>query len=292
MKIRDFPKNNYKAIFTNTGRTLHLRYDDTQPITELEYPEIFDVCITSRCYGKCKWCYISAMSSGKNYKDIVKKAKLYFGNMTKNQRPNQLAIGGCGEPTLHPDFIPFLKTVKELGIMPNYTTNAMHLSDEIVEATKQYAGGVAISTHPHLEKIWRKGIVKLTNAGIRTNLHIVISTKEMVDQFLTLREEFGDIIEYFVLLPYQSIGRAKLEPELKQTYQYLFDNLTGDISNVAWGAGFYDELLHHPEVKADLYDHGVLSKYLDMKGNMTLFNSSYEWETPLKENLLKGEYDD
>ncbi len=286
MKIRDFPENNYKAIFTDTGRTLHLRYDNTKPMTELEYPEILEVAINNRCYAKCDWCYISAMSNGTNYEDIIKKAETYFGDMIENQRPNQLALGGAGEPTLHPDLVPFMAKLRELGIMPNYTTNGMHLTPELIEGTVKYAGGVAISTHPHLEKVWRKGIKTLTDAGVRTNLHIVIHTKEMVDQFLSLREEFSDVIEYFVLLPYQSIGRAKIEPELKETYEYLFDNLIGDISNVAWGAGFYDELVNHPEVKADLYEHSILSKYLDMKDNMTLYRSSYEWETPLEENLL------
>ena len=78
----------------------------------------------------------------------------------EEHRPYQVAIGGAGEPTLHPDFCEVLKTSRELDIMPNYTTNGMHLSDKILYATKEYCGGVAVSTHKHLK--WGKAVEKLS----------------------------------------------------------------------------------------------------------------------------------
>ena len=217
VKIRTAPEHNYKGIFYN-GKTLRLQLDHDKPITELTYPEFYDVAINSKCFGACDYCYVMATHKGHNYDDILNKINDYFGSMSENQRPFQVAIGGAGEPTLHPDFAASLVLFKNLGIMPNYTTNGMHLTDWLVEVTKEYAGGVAITCHPHLERHWRRGIEKL--AGItRLNLHVIISDKESVDKFFDVYEEYKDVVEYFVLLPYQAVGFAK---EIETLFNYLF----------------------------------------------------------------------
>ena len=79
-----------------------------------------------------------------------------------NERPFQIAIGGAGESTIHPDWVEFVKCVKDMEIMPNYTTNGMHLSNEIIRATEDYCGGVAISWHPHISKTFDKAVLKLS----------------------------------------------------------------------------------------------------------------------------------
>ena len=56
-----------------------------------------------------------------------------------------------GEPTIHPEFCDFLKTVYESGVVPNYTTNGItlaqgdKLTEKLLEATSNYVGGVAVS---------------------------------------------------------------------------------------------------------------------------------------------------
>ena len=120
----------------------------------------------------CHFCYTSAIKNGINYSNLTEKIEKWFGSLDKNQRPFQVAIGGGGEPTLHPEFPLAVEKFRELGIMPNYTTNGMHLTDEVMDATIKHCGGVAVSCHPHLDKVWKNAVKKLTNAGIRTNLHI------------------------------------------------------------------------------------------------------------------------
>lgn len=199
--------------------------------------------------------------------------------------------GGAGEPTMHPDFPEFLKTVHDLGIMGNYTTNSLHLSPKVLDATEKYAGGVAITCHAHLEKHWRRGIEKLTSRGIRTNLHIIPMSMADVDKFVNIFNEYKDVIEHFVLLPYQAIGFGK-PIDMEPIYEYLFDDVLYGMSSeerqqVAYGAYFYDELKKREWLKADLYEHGLLSKYLDMDGSMSLHPSSYDWQSPpLETNLI------
>jgi hypothetical protein len=50
----------------------------------------------------------------------------------------------------------------------------MHLTQEILEATKKYSGGVAVSCHPHLDKIWKKAVDSYYQNKIKLNLHIII----------------------------------------------------------------------------------------------------------------------
>ena len=81
--------------------------------------------------------------------------------MNSNQKPFQIAIGSQGEPTIHPEFIAFLQTIYELGIVPNYTTNGITLASgnkELLDATEKYCGGVAVSSNtwnPTINNIWK-----------------------------------------------------------------------------------------------------------------------------------------
>lgn len=276
IKTRTAPEHNYKAVFYN-GKTLRLQLDPSKPITELVYPEFYDVAINSKCFGACSYCYVEATHMGHNYKNVLEKIDGYFGTMNENQRPFQVAIGGAGEPTLHPEFKEVLKAFAELGILPNYTTNAMHLSDEVVDATVKYSGGVAITCHPHLEKHWRRGVETL--AGLtRLNLHVIIGDRDSVDKFFDIYEEYKDVVEYFVLLPYQAVGFAK---EINTAFDYLFERLGREVpKNIAFGALFYEHLVDRPWINVSLYEPEIMSKYLDMD-NMTLHPSSFDIETIL-----------
>ena len=112
-----------------------------------------------------------------------------------------------------------------------------------------------------------------------------------VDKFVDIFNEYHNVIEYFVMLPYQATGFGK-PIDMQPIYEYLFDGVLAGFSDeqrrqVAYGAYFYDELVMRPWVKADIYNHGLFSAYLDMDGTGKLFNNSYEWESPpVKEGLF------
>jgi MoaA/NifB/PqqE/SkfB family radical SAM enzyme len=39
---------------------MRFQYDGDKPITNLEYPEFWDVKLTGRCGGTCPWCYMNS----------------------------------------------------------------------------------------------------------------------------------------------------------------------------------------------------------------------------------------
>ncbi len=282
-KIREFKDRNYKAIFNeSTGQTIRMSISKDH-ILPLEHPELLDISFGTKCLANCSFCYTSAIKNGVNYSNIVEKIYNWWGPLSENERPFQVAIGGGGEPTLHPEFPEAVKAFSQLGIMPNYTTNAMHLTPEVLKATVDYCGGVAISCHPHLDKVWKAGIKTLTDAGIRTNLHIIVGEPGTTDRFWQIVDEFNDVIEYFVLLPYQAAGRAKAVETETEWYK-LFDSLLErNQKNIAFGALFYPFILANKDkyksFEISLYEPETMSGYVMMEdGDMIIRKSSYDLE--------------
>jgi organic radical activating enzyme len=273
MKIRTSQISNYKGIFNkDTFTTMRLALDPNKPITNLKYPEFLDIKITGSCEGNCPYCYMNSVPGG-HYPNIISKLHNFFKYTPKDQLPFQVAIGG-GEPTLHPEFIPLLKYLREeLDILPNYTTNGMYINNNLLKATKEYCGGVAISCHPHLSKYW-KIAVELLSAVTKLNLHIIISDKESIDSFVSIYEKYRSTIHYFVLLPYENQGRAESNPK-SVDWPYLLKNLPNDKSKLAFGANFYPYLSNTKHnIKISLYEPEIMSKFLDLK-DMCLYPSSF-----------------
>ncbi len=265
MKVRQFVDKNYKAIF-HKGKTIRIAIDSKKPISELNYPEFYDIAINNQCKANCSYCYVSAMKGGSNWENITNRITNFFSVMSPNERPFQVAIGGHGEPTLHPDFISVLETFHKLDIVPNYTTNGMHVTTEIIDATKKYSGGVAISCHPHLDKTWKQAVLDYSNADIKTNLHIIVGEEGSVNRFKEIYDEFKDIVEYFVILPYMAVGRAK-EVEVKLEWDRLFDELKDySKSKIAFGALFYPYLNDNKEkvkyLDISIYEPELMSGYI------------------------------
>ncbi len=280
IKTRIFKDNNYKAIWYN-GKTIRIALDQNNPITELEYPEFYDIKLTSKCNGKCDFCYMDSKENDNHYSDVIKKISNYFGTMTPNQRPFQVAIGG-GEPTMHPNFIEVLQAFKHLGIEPNYTTNGMFVNPDseyiseaeriIIENTRYLCGGVAISCHPHLVKYWSNAASLFYSSGVKLNFHIIISDNESVDYFKDIYDSWKDRIDYFVLLPYGNQGRAKPK---KIEWEYLVSKLPDNTSQIAFGANFHPYLCGSDHnIKVSLYEPEIMSKFLDLS-DMSLHPSSF-----------------
>jgi organic radical activating enzyme len=277
LTTRTFPESNYRALHFN-GKTLRIALDPTKPITELAYPEFYDIKVTSWCKGGCPYCYQSSIPSAQHVTDIVDKFRTFFRKFNKNQMPFQIAFGG-GEPTSHPEFIELLKCCSEMGIVPNYTTNGMWKENnnalEILAVTKELCGGVAVSTHPHLEKQWRLATETYLENNIHTNLHVIISDKKSIDRFADVYKEFTGKVKYFVLLPLSSQGRSI---DCFSDWEYLTSKIDGSPRDVAFGANFHPYLVEDSKrFSVSLYEPECMSAYLDLE-TMKIYKSSFSSE--------------
>ena len=274
IKTRIEEDSNYRAIWCD-NKTIRFSIDPSKPITELKFPEFYDIKITGNCEGACDFCYMDSKLEP-HYKNIVKKTRKFLDEIPKENLPFQIAYGG-GEPTSHPEFTELLRVTKEeYDICPNYTTNGMfHYRDnwfEIIDATKKYCGGVAVSCHPHLESCWHNAALTFSAHKIKLNFHIIISDRESVDYFCKIFDYWNAKVEYFVLLPYGAQGRAK---DKEIDWNYLIQKMPKEQSKIAFGANFYPYLMkggHNLDVS--LYQPEILSKFLDLK-DMKVYTSSF-----------------
>ncbi len=278
MKVRKFEDSNYVALFTDNGKTFRFAIDKSKDITELKYPEFYDVKITSHCKGECPECYMDSKTSDIHTFNLVENIHKFFGSLSYNQRPFQVAIGG-GEPTESPGFISVLEKFYHLDIVPNYTTNGMFVFNmlknyKILEATKKYCGGVAVSCHPHLYKYWKAAVAMYAHHNIKLNLHIIISDSKSILYFKSIYEELSEKVDHFVLLPYVSQGRA-VEKDID--WDFLVDNLPKDCTKIAYGAGFHKYIKRTPLIRDDisLYPPEIFSKFLDMS-TMKVYPRSFD----------------
>jgi len=277
IKTRIFPEHNYKGIHIN-GKTIRIALDPKKPISELQWPEFYDVKVTPYCKGNCPYCYQDSLSTVQHPDNIVEKFESFFSPMTKNQKPFQIAFGG-GEPTTHPDFSKLMKVCYDMDIAPNYTSNGMWVKaenrDEIMETTKKYCGGVAVSTHPHLEKYWKAATDAYLEEGVFTNLHIIIGGKGSIDDFVEIYKEYHGRVKYFVLLPLTAQGRAN---ESFVDWEYFQESVDGSPADIAFGANFYPFLCSTPSrFKVSLYEPEIMSKYLSLE-DMSIYKSSFSEE--------------
>ena len=191
----------YKSVFRKSDG-LALRWGKTRDTSDDPFmspmPELIDLCITKRCTMGCPYCYAN---SGPNEPHM---SMLEFDRFL-SQLPDtcqQIALGG-GNPNCHPDFPTILKMIKDKGVVPNYTTNGLDLTDDIVTASKAYCGAIAVSQH---RTNIMPAIKLLSDEGIKTNIQYVVNNdtiqrfdKDEMDTYLTRAKEAGCFAVIFLL---------------------------------------------------------------------------------------------
>lgn len=271
-KKRVFPAHNYNALWFNL-KTIRLGSGVAKELP-VDMAEFYDVGINTLCNAECSFCYVSASQKGINYPNICEtwekwmdtyQSKVKNGTIFTN-KPFQIAIGSTGEPTIHPDFCKFLETVYNTGVVPNYTTNGITLSSiktsrELLEYTRNFVGGVAVSLgNKALKRNADMAIVNLITMGdTNVNIHHIISTKDSVDDFIKEWKRYGSDIKYHVLLPLMPSGRSSKGLD-EGVFEYLEEKiLEENVTNVAFGAHFC-KYLENSKIPTYLYPPESLSK--------------------------------
>jgi len=132
-----------------------------------DLPLMCDVGVMGHCENKCKFCYQGHQSESnmklEDFKLIIDQVK---------HHTNQVALGGRGDPNLHENFKEIVEYSRSNNVVPNYTTSGIGLTDEHIETSK-LCGAVAVSDYG--SDFTYNAIDRFINAGIKTNIHIVLS---------------------------------------------------------------------------------------------------------------------
>ena len=230
-------ENKFMAYFdTETGHYARTGIiDDNGKDTGIDpfmtnFPELIDVGImqTCVCAALCNVdCYQKAISrtgenmSVENFKRIVNECK---------GRTFQFALGGAGDVDTHEHFEEILSICRENYIVPNFTTSGIVMSRKKAEICKKYCGAVAVSEHfaPYTDR----AIDTLLDAGVKTNIHYVLSNKSIDVAIDRLRNNsFKEGINAVVFLLYKPVGLGtkanvlRYDDERLRVFFDLVDNM-------------------------------------------------------------------
>lgn len=174
------------------------------------FPELIDVGImqTCVCAKQCNVdCYQKAIDrtgenmSVENFKRILEECK---------GKCFQFALGGAGDVDTHENFEEILSLCREYDIVPNFTTSGIAMTKEKAEICKEYCGAVAISEH--FAPYTNRAIDMLLEAGVKTNIHYVLSSRTIQDATAKLMlDGFKDGINAVVFLLYKPVGLGRIE---------------------------------------------------------------------------------
>ena len=206
--VRHYKEQNYSTFF-NMRTGFFARIEEpghSEPFWSWHGPELLDISITNWCDKECALCYRRSNKSGQHisledYEVVMRQArKMYV---------LQVALGG-GNPNQHPRFCEILRLTRgEYGIVPNYSTNGRGLTNDVLKATSEYCGAVAVSAyHPYEET--RRAIDALMSFGIKTNIHFILSSRSIGTAISWLESPPGFVskIGAIIFLNYKPMGRC------------------------------------------------------------------------------------
>lgn len=272
---------------TNYGLSeeVRKRFPNRWEVVPSPSPELIDIAITNKCSMGCAYCYRdSKPRSAHGRKDLVETILKGFETV-----PYQIALGG-GEPTQHPDFPYILRKARELGTVPNYTTAGFRMTPEIIAATNEVCGGVAMTYHSFKGLDWFKEHYKNLRKHLKVKLNIhLIADKDVAKNLRDLvkaREELGPL-SIILLAYYPDVGRGNLDGLMtRTTYSKSLPeaiifarNLAVDIS---FSEGLLPYFLSRPELGLNtafaMRSEGIFSCYFDQTGRMsaTSFDPPHE----------------
>jgi len=171
MKINKvFVNKDYAIMFnTNTGFEIITGIKGKEDPFALELPSLVDVGIMGHCKHKCPFCYQGHDEQPnmkfEDFKSIIDSVK---------HHTNQVALGGRGDPNHHENFKEIIEYARKNGVVPNYTTSGIDLTDEQIEISK-LCGAVAVSDYGR--DYTYNAIQQFIDAGIKTNIHMIYSAK-------------------------------------------------------------------------------------------------------------------
>ena len=261
------------------------------------FPNLIDIGIMARCVcaNQCKVdCYQRAIDrtgnnmSLKDYQSIMEqcKGKVY-----------QVAEGGAGDPDTHENFREIMEMTRDYGIVPNFTTSGIAFTKEKAKICKDYAGAVAVSEHNADYAL--KAIQLLRDAGVKTNVHYVLSAESIDLAIQRLRGNYYGNLNAVVFLLYKPIGLGKPEkvlksddPRLAEFFRVVDDNQC--THKIGFDSCTAPAILNHCKKvdmnSIDFCEGGRFSMYIDAEMNAmpcSFGNQDKKWFVSLRDHTIK-----
>lgn len=217
MKLLKRYKNGNAKISLFDDGTRIINYPDNENLN-VTFPLSMDCKITNKCLMGCPMCHEKSTPDG-NHGDIM-----HIKFIDKLHPGTEMAIGG-GAVTGHPELIPFLVKLKEIGVVPSITVHQKEfernydLINKLVEEKLIYGLGVSFNSFD--DEFWNK-VTK--NKNVVVHLIAGIHGKDVFDYFANNGVKI-------LILGYKDFGRGhdllqtKVNEKIKENQEWLKDNI-------------------------------------------------------------------
>ena len=180
------------GAYVRTGVLDEMRRDTGEDPFMASFPQLLDLGVMGHCAhglsGRCAATGTRCYQQGGS----VDQPDMRFEDFRRivdecAGRTFQFALGGRGDPELHEDFERLLSYSREKDIVPNLTTSGYGLTAEKARIIARYCGAAAVSWYR--TEATRRALALLLDAGVKTNLHVVLGTDTIDEAILMLSED-------------------------------------------------------------------------------------------------------
>lgn len=217
------PSQHYRTVF-NQQTGFFARKEDSgwpEPTWSSDGPELIDLSITNYCERACCFCYRETKRDKATFMSVDNVERVAIE--AHNCGTLQIALGG-GNPNQHPQFVEILKTIRNYDIVPSYTTNGDGLTSEVLRATSDYCGAMAVSVYPpYDEDRYEKLLAKIRQYGITVNLHAIIKsdTLAMWIKWLQVPPRFFGDVNAIIFLNYKPVQGVSMLPDRGEVKRFF-----------------------------------------------------------------------
>lgn len=189
------------------------------------FPNLLDIGIMGSCqHGRSGLCIKAGVQCYQNGLGIVQPnmSVVDYESILKQGKGKlmQAAVGGRGDPNMHPQFEEILKLTREYSIVPNYTTSGLAITKEMVAATKRYCGAVAVSWYR--SEYTMDALNAFVKAGCTTNIHYVLGKNSIQEAIARLENNgFPKDIQAVIFLLHKPVGLGQQFNVLTADYPLL-----------------------------------------------------------------------
>lgn len=263
---------------SRTGVTLRWGKSYSEDPNWAPVPELADISISNHCTKGCSFCYRDSAPNN-DFMSLEDYCKVLDAlNHPEYGNVFQVALGG-GEPLEHPQFRQIIDTTVFRSIVPNFTTNGIHLNEDICGFVQGKVGAVALSVSS-ISELQSAKISLLNRFRIKTNVHYVLSNNNIGEACKILRGKYNTLLESInalVFLTYKPAGRAFAGDVIKDNNEFrdfisLVDNEDLKRLRIGFDACFVPMLLRYTTIKKELIDTcegAFFSVYIDHKKNVS-----------------------
>ena len=254
--LHKYKNGNYTVFLYTDGTKEKITQED---FFNADFPDSIDLKITNYCDANCPMCHENSNTLGAH-------ADLTHPFLNTLQKGTELAIGG-GNPLSHPQLIPFLKKMKDVGVVCNITVNERHL----------IANNALIGRLIEEKLVWGVG-VSVTNAEKET-VEFLRENKNSVAHLIcgivtpTVINKLKDVKVLFLGYKLKGRGKAFFSETvnhnilgLKSSLRFLFNHFESmSFDNLALEQLQIEKIVPSEEFEARFMGHdGEASMYIDL----------------------------